>query len=438
VLSPTFLVELLGMARQMTSLPFLIAALALLADKNGLAWVSWRRTAVVLVCGMLAATSHYTMGIVLLFIMGIAILFGLVARLLKHGGMPLAKPTAVFMAIIILSLSYYSAVGQGVALYVVGAKIGPFIDPVLEAMSIDMTVTDTAPQPEGQPDVAPPSVAPPAPGESVLSHHERTMQLALGYGMRNESQVVRQWWEFQYLLEILVVVGAAWGLWQWWKRRLWSTQYMGIAAATMVIGALCVFMPSFSALLNATRFWLIILLFEAPLVVALLADVLRRETTVLFVFVPYFLFTSGIAFEVVQYDVSAVRIPYSIALSNDRIDLGASVTQDDLAARQFVIDNNLYPIFADFYGAMFLTERISEDDVYWGWPQPPAQVTSTIDSNDYVYLRSRNVDDGTWIDWTGPGTRSTTPIADMEFTEGRAVLFQCGGATILDKAVPDD
>jgi hypothetical protein len=213
---------------------------------------------------------------------------------------------------------------------------------------------------------------------------------------------------------------------------------MGIAAATMLIGALCVFMPTFSALLNATRFWLIILLFLAPVVVSALVQVVRRETIVLFIFIPYFSFTSGIMFEIAQYDVSVVRIPYSIALSNDRIDLGASITSDDLAARQYLIDNNLLPVYADWYGAMFLTERIPEEDVYWGWPQPPAQITSPVSSSDYVYLRSRNVDEGTWVDWTGIGTRGMTPLAEQDFATGRTVLFQSGGATILDRAARDD
>jgi uncharacterized membrane protein len=266
------------------------------------------------------------------------------------------------------------------------------------------------------------------------------MQLALGHGIRDGSQLVRQWWEFQYTLQILVVLGAGWALYEWWKQRRWSTQYMGIAAATMLIGALCVFMPTFSALLNATRFWLIILLFLAPVVVSALVQVVKRETIVLFIFIPYFAFTSGIMFEVAQYDVSVVHIPYSIALSNDRIDLGASITSDDLAARQYLIDNSLLPVYADWYGAMFLTERIPEEDVYWGWPQPPAQITSPVSSSDYVYLRSRNVDEGTWVDWTGIGTRGMTPLAeqDQDFATGRTVLFQSGGATILDRAARDD
>jgi hypothetical protein len=416
----------------MTALPFMVAALALLADKTGWAWVSWRRVAVVLVCGMLATTSHYTIGMVLLFIMGIALLFGLAARLLKHSDMPLAKPAAVFGAIIILTFMYYSVVGQGIVLYTLGAKIGPFIDPLLDTAGIEVEVADIAPQPEGQPNVAPPSVPQEQPGDSLLANHERAMQLALGYGVRNGDTLVRQWWEFQYALEILVVIGAAWALYEWWKRRRWSTQYMGLVAATMLIGALCVFMPTFSALLNATRFWLIMLLFLAPVVVSVAAQVVRRETIVLLAFVPYFAFTSGIIFEAAQYDVSVVRIPYSIALSNHRLDLGASMTKDDIAVRQYIMDNRLYPLYTDWFGAMFLTECIDEDDVYWGWPQPPAVVTSTATKEDYVFMRSRNVSDGIWVEWSGIGTREMETVAEQGFGM-RTVLFQSGDALLLDK-----
>jgi len=129
VLSPTFLVELLGMARQMTALPFMVAAVALVADKGSWAWVSWRRIPMVLGLGLVAATSHYTIGIVLLFIMGCAITFGIAARLLRRGTMPLLKLSTVFVGIIVLSFAYYAVIGQGIVLYTLGAKIGPFIDP---------------------------------------------------------------------------------------------------------------------------------------------------------------------------------------------------------------------------------------------------------------------------------------------------------------------
>lgn len=442
VLSPTFLVELLGMARQMTALPFMVAAVALLADKHSWAWSSWRRALVVLACGMLAATSHYTTGMILLFIIGCAIAFGIGARLLRRGDMPLVKPVAVCGAIVTLSLLYYTVVGQGIVLYTLGAKIGPFIDPLLSHAGVN--ITELAPKPAESATITPPSVPSgngndaPATAEpdaksllDRLEGHERAMKLALGYGMRDGDRLVRQWWEFQYASQILVVLGAAWSLWQWWKGRKWSTQYMAVAAATMVIGALCVFMPSFSALLNATRFWLIILLFEAPLVVALLADVMRRETTVLFTLIPYFLFTSGIVFEVAQYDVSVVRIPYSIALSNDRLDLGASTTQDDIAVRQYIMDNKLYPVYTDWFGAMFLTECIPEDDVYWGWPQPPAVVTSTATPDDYVFMRSRNTSDGVWVEWSGIGTREMETVEEQDFGV-RTVLYQSGSAAVLD------
>jgi len=89
-------------------------------------------------------------------------------------------------------------------------------------------------------------------------------------------------------------------------------------------------------------------------------------------------------------------------------------------------------VYTDWFGAMFLTECIDEDDVYWGWPQPPAVVTSTATKYDYVYLRSRNATDGIWVEWSGIGTRKMETAEEQQFGE-RAVVYQSGAAALLEK-----
>jgi len=211
---------------------------------------------------------------------------------------------------------------------------------------------------------------------------------------------------------------------------------MGLAFAVMVLGLMCVVIPAFSALLNATRFWLIMLLFLAPTVVAVVTRIVRRATITLLLFVPYFLLTTGIVFEAAQYDISLVRIPYSIALSNDRVDMGASFTQGDIAARQYIIDNELYPVYTDWYGAMFLTEQIPGEDVYWNWPQVPTGIVPDINSNDYVYLRARSMDDKLWTEWRGIGTRVFVPYSEAgidDVLSTRPELYRSGDAIVIDK-----
>ena len=432
VLSPTYLVELLGMARQMVALPFMLVTLGLLIDHTQWAWRSRKHMALMLVCGLIATTSHYTIGMMLIFLMGFTLAFMLAARLLHHYTPPVRGPIIVFLAIVVLSVSYYTTVGQGIAAYNIAAKIGPFLHVGTES-------TEQL-RPPNQVFVEPPiTPSSPAAGEDLLAHHERTMQLALGYGVRDGDPLVKTWWILQYMMQVLVVIGAGYALWRWWKRRQWSTQYMGLVAAAMTLGLLCIVLPAFSALLNATRFWLVVLLFLAPAVVAIVVRVMRHTTIALLLLMPYFLFTTGVVFEAAQYDVSVVRIPYSIALSNDRIDLGASFTADDIAARQYIIDNQLYPVYTDWYGAMFLYERIPNDKVYWGWPQRPTTEISNVTDNDYVYLRARSVADNAWVDWFGIGLRKSTPLDSKDFM-ARPAIFQSGSATIIDKGIdnPED
>jgi hypothetical protein len=175
-------------------------------------------------------------------------------------------------------------------------------------------------------------------------------------------------------------------------------------------------------------------MFLAPMVVAMIVWIAKSATFSLALLIPYLLFTTGIVFEVAQYDVSVVRIPYSIALSNDRIDLGASFTTDDIAARQYIIDNQLYPVYTDWYGAMFLCEKVPDEQVYWGWPQRPTEIVSSITPDDYVFLRSRNVDNNEWIDWNGIGTRAATPLDSKDFMQ-RDAVYRAGSATIIDKGI---
>jgi len=430
VLSPTFLVELLGMARQMTALPFMLITLGLLADNTQWAWCSRKRMVLVVAIGLIASTAHYTTGMILLFLMGFALLFMLVARWLHYDALPLRGPIAVFLAIAILSVGYYSVVGQGIVTYSVAAKVGPFLGIEVESIeSMRPPEQETVTLP-----IMPYTV--PLAGDGILSSHERAMQLALGRGVQNGDPLVKVWWIFQYMMQGLVVIGAGYALCLWWKRRQWNTQYMGLIAAAMMLGLLCVVVPAFSALLNATRFWLIILLFLAPAVVAVVTRVVRRTTITLLLLVPYFLLTTGIVFEAAQYDISLVRIPYSIALSNDRIDMGASFTHGDVAARQYIIDNELYPVYTDWYGAMFLTEQIPEENVYWNWPQISTEIVPDINSSDYVYLRARSMEDGLWTEWCGIGTRMFVPYSEAgidDVLSSRTELYRSGDAVVIDK-----
>jgi len=141
-------------------------------------------------------------------------------------------------------------------------------------------------------------------------------------------------------------------------------------------------------MLNVTRFYHLALFLVAPCLV--IACGKHHKILVLCVIIPYFLFTSGIIFEVSKCEeVGNVNIPYSIALSHDRVELSGVYEDSDLQARDYIIENDLIPIYADLYGVFLLDEDIAWTQWrtdYWLLPLD----TSSIPSGAYILLRDRN------------------------------------------------
>ena len=137
---------------------------------------------------------------------------------------------------------------------------------------------------------------------------------------------------FAYITELLIVIGFV-ALLVARKSNKIRNRNIGISsrsnlnflftALAMVILACCIILPGFSATLNMTRFYHIVLFFLAPLcvlgmefIISLMSRKRNEMLTgflILVVLVPYFLFQTGFVYEIVKSD------SWSVSLSKYRM-----------------------------------------------------------------------------------------------------------------------
>ena len=80
--------------------------------------------------------------------------------------------------------------------------------------------------------------------------------------------------------------------------------------------------------------------------------------------IPYFVFTSGAMFELTQQtNINQINMPYSISLSNHRVDMVGVFTENDLKVRDWAVENNLViNMYADTHSQLILWEKAY---TYW-------------------------------------------------------------------------
>jgi hypothetical protein len=197
--------------------------------------------------------------------------------------------------------------------------------------------------------------------------------------------------------------------------------------------AMCIVLPGFSALLNATRFYLFGMVILTPCIIMatmrLLGSLMR---VVLLLLVPYWAFASGLVFEAAQItDMTHMTVPYSIALTNHRLDLGGSQTEADNIVRQYIIAHETYPVYGDFYTAEFMSDVTDVANLTITWAQMPLADMNLAES--YIFVRERNARDGVWVSWAGVGMREHGSLANNTIGKElaqRPMIYQCGDAVL--------
>lgn len=430
---PTYIVELPGIAKQQFTQLFLV--LALLSFCAGGKWL-W----LVPVCMLITALGHYSLFVICVgYILGGLALILVLPRLMSRWRMPEVRYRHYALLLLPVALSlvlagwFYANAGGGKvqsALVTMvhyaneSAKIAatdlPGMDTEIISAEIisSVSVSDlTDPQPEN---VAIQRYA------GYFSQQEGTVRYAIGLDFGYASKWGKAFLVFQYLTQICVIIGLV-VIFRRWRHYSWPYLCLLIMACCLL--AATVLYPGFSRIMNATRFYHMALLLMAPAFVIGCKAIFRREYVLAFVLVPYLFFTSGMAYEMAKLTPeTGVGVPYSHALSAKRADTIGWFTPNDVAARDWILDNiECRPVYADLHAVMLLQQKID-------WRYGPMFMPENVSIPDIacVFLRERNVEHRTLMYWGGVGMRVERAWDDSlsRMLEGRQILYQSGNAVV--------
>jgi len=434
---PTMFLELSGLAKQAIGELFLVMCLGLVAyrvfDRR------WARYVLIGLLAVLTAVSHYSMGGTLFaYLLGAVVLFPIGKYVFKmDSGINLKWLTLTVVVFTLIGTGFYSWAAQGSPLKDITASAG--MTSGIIAGPTDILAEDTL---MGMPNTGDRD------GGSQYEHWvypEPAVAVALGADFAQVGPVSKVFRIFQYTTQVLIVVGGIAILVRYKQRSL---GYLVFLCLSGVLLGMVVFYPGFSPLFNATRFYNLILLFMAPAAIIGGKLVFRNyKALTIVLLIPYFLFTTGVVFEATQEtDLTSITIPYSHALSANRIDTTGMFTDDDMEVRDWVKANDAFPVYGDLWGSAVLFEVQSNlgteantllPDVDWyvnsfvyregdSAPKP-------VPDDSYIYLRERNVDREEITYQSGVGLRRTRSYDDAGFRDvlaGRTILYQAGSAVV--------
>ena len=449
---PTFTMELVGIAKQQMGEFFFILCFFLIIDEK-LKIGFKKRVGLICIAIIMTILSHYTMTGALWFYLIISLilltLMKFIPFLRSHMHFPLKVFVAIVAIAILLGAGYYGSVGQGVALQEVVNR--GVTELKMTQLTIERVTNDDEPDANQVEDnqtgatlfnpVLPEKIKSP-----FLERYEPAMKAAIGLDFLDVSTLGKIFRVLQILTQILLVIGC---IYIFKNRKKYSAEYLAFVGASIIILAACILSPSFSPILNASRFYHIALLAIAPAII-LGGKLIFRKSIILvcLILIPYFVFTTGIVFEATKRDdISTLEIPYSLSLSGPRVSVTGVYTDADNVCRYWIQENNTLPIYGDMGGASFLVEIFGtyNEDIkelrmgfYPVWPgayeQLPAyKVAKAVPSNAYLFLTEWNEENQRIIRYTGIGLRESIAYEESAMDvliNGREVIFQCGNAKV--------
>lgn len=352
--------------------------------------------------GTLIPLIHYSIAIVATILLGVGLLVSII------WSRDLWKSILVTFLVVILTSSIYFPL----------AEDGAVLRKVGHLYNIHVPVSMQIKVPPLQ--MTPGFIEPPEPPTiggipSFLKGYEALVQVGLGADLMQVSTLGKIFRILQWGVLLLVGVGL-------WKLRR-KKGYWVFASGATLISLLCL-VPGWSPILNATRFVHLSLFLVAPA----FAVALKPRYLLVFL-IPYFLFTSGFIFEATKFpNVDRIEIPYSIGLSDHRMDLGATFTKDDIKVREYILSKMLFPLNSDMWGAYFMLEKTGE---VMGINRELYKDPKLFPLEGYIFVRSRNAWDGTFTVWNGIGCRKYMKPETYGIDWNENIIFQSGDSRVL-------
>jgi len=474
---PVFSLELISLARQQIAEFFFALFIVMMVDRK---LRHSQRAVLAVVFALSIVVSHYSLSTICLLYFGLGWLLLLVIRydwgrgiwrklVRKAGGQSnsLTSPNAfplktigIIMAIFIIGFfAYYGWVGQGQFVRYIRTS---FLGQMGIATSGVVEILPSIPAASGEPTTGEPTTSRELPIFFILSDREPLIQTAFGLDFPLVSPQGKGFRVFQYITQLLIIIGFIRLILRSRKLRF-AAEYIAFTVVSALILAVCVFLPGFSASINATRFYHIALFLLAPLYIlggeaiwlglrALRYKARPVATTeennkafvkfvTLAVLIPYFLFTSGFIFEVTKNEViDTFDSPYSIALSSHRVDVAGVFNWQDGAGVDWLMhvtgDEDI--IYTDLHGWLLLGYENRPFGpvsgvlgLQWNWSQIPEEDYQA----SYIYFRTWNMDHQEVTYHTGtPGCRGKAGFSEAgvdELLKIKNRIYNNGGAQVL-------
>ncbi len=441
IIVPTWSMELIGVPRQMLGELMLALSLYLIIVSS---WKLRTRIILLIIAGTMGALFHYLMGPVIALYLGVG---GFFLIFFKRRVFPI-KWLAVILAMIVVSgLSYYAFVSEGMPLKLLttGSEIvGILAKDALPSSAVEQEYTLFNEEPVIDPEVvleAEDVVEIVTDGDKggitkFITHTSPLIKAAWGGDFLEVDLGGKVFRIFQYLTQLSIVVGC---VIIFKNRKKYSAEYLSFALAAILLLGVVMFLPHFASLINATRFYHLTLFLLAPAFVVGGQFIFRNiKLLAILLIIPYFLFTSGLVFEATQKeDITKISMPYAISLSNYRVDMVGVFTDNDMAVRDWAVENNIAEdTYADTHSQLLLWEK-----AYTYWKDFEVDLRAkTFVAGNYIFLSERNNEDQAIVlrpktGGSSSGRRVSYSYSELgldEVIDQGIILYQQGNAFIME------
>ena len=426
IIMPMFVLDMTSHVKGMVSQPFLAAAIYLfVADMR------WRvKLPLFFVCIVGASVNHYAVGmwttIYMVGTFGLILLVQIKRKVFNHETI---KKRAYILAVgsiavvsIITMYGWYSVVGGGSFLRYVTA-IGKNIVEVTSKTSN----TDTELQTQYKlytSSVVNVNIK----TGTYLDNQEQLVKTALGLDFMSATTGGKAFRIFQYITQLFIIIGVGAIFWRYKKEKI-PLAYKSLVFISIMILFACLFVPFFTTIGSATRTYQITLYALAPAFIIgaeqlriikwLKGKTLWIATTIILV---YALFTTGFVLEASKSTVTdRVDMPYSVSLSNDRLNIAGIFTPDDIKVAEWLSYNgdSDIPLYSDYNGTCLMLGLAP----WW----TVRQTDIPIDKDCYVFLTGWSVENDTLVYGGMPGLRISKELPDINMD----TLYQKGDAVAM-------
>jgi uncharacterized membrane protein len=314
---------------------------------------TWQRITGIAICIIGATVNHYTVATILMMYLagtGIILLvakWAWVKRIIGEQKIKVKYLALPVMVGVIVMAGYYSIAGNGGVLRTL-ARVG---NNITNAATSTLTGKEIVTQPAYDKRTQPVEVT-----GTYLDKQEQSIRTALGldfFEATTEGKIFRV---LQFKTQIGIALGAIIVV---FKRKEVMAEYKALIITGFGILVTCLFIPYVSTTVSATRFYWIALYVLSPMLIIGLSTIIKNKHVVLGIIVGYMLFTIGAVFELTKTTkIDTVNIPYSLALSDKRLNINGIFTESDIAAAKWLAykaDKGLSKI-SDYNGLQLTSE----------------------------------------------------------------------------------